>query len=493
MNLPKKNRMPLMWLLAPAVNIYVMMSEYRPWGAAGWAVQLSFLAISAVSSFMLFRARRSYSLNKIFWIFSLLYFGILPQIQYSSGAFSKDPTTGVDLTAMAWGETYTNSIMFRANMLILLCLGIYTAILLGYNSRYKNEEPISQSTPKMALNVERFKLIGPGLLVVCAIAVALITAHKGFSGLFLRSDAQIATEEFNKASVLLADKVLRGAILYVMLAGIWLYRHKKIKLDLVLFMIVACLLVNFPLALPRYLVATIYLALLLSSQAKVLFKKHFFTALVFVALLLAQPLLNIARGPSAANQRKSIKDPSKEYEVSFMISDFDAYTSLCHTMWYTEQPHCGITWGRQLVGTVLFFVPRAVWGDSKPVGSGAFIYQDKDFNNRSCPYIAEGYINFGVLGSMLFTALMALLIAAYDHYYWRWNKSTRGGARYLILFYPVAFGLLLFILRGDLMSSFAYSVGLFITGYGVHLLMEPHLKAKRSREGKPSTLPLQET
>jgi hypothetical protein len=52
---------------------------------------------------------------------------------------------------------------------------------------------------------------------------------------------------------------------------------------------------------------------------------------------------------------------------------------------------------------------------------------------------------------------MAIIVARYDGWYWR-----RGGRiRFTLprLFYFVAIGMLFFILRGDLLSSFAYTVG----------------------------------
>jgi hypothetical protein len=75
----------------------------------------------------------------------------------------------------------------------------------------------------------------------------------------------------------------------------------------------------------------------------------------------------------------------------------------------------------------------------------------------ACTFLAEGYINFGIIGSILFAAVIALVIARYDGWYWR-----RGGRiRFTLprLFYFVAIGMLFFILRGDLLSSFAYTVG----------------------------------
>jgi hypothetical protein len=67
-----------------------------------------------------------------------------------------------------------------------------------------------------------------------------------------------------------------------------------------------------------------------------------------------------------------------------------------------------ITYGKQLLTTVLFFVPRALW-PGKSVGSGHFVsgLSRLSFSNISMNFFGEGYINFGYFGIMLFILLIA--------------------------------------------------------------------------------------
>jgi hypothetical protein len=139
-----------------------------------------------------------------------------------------------------------------------------------------------------------------------------------------------------------------------------------------------------------------------------------------------------------------------------ILTDYDAWSSLCRVVQYADTH--GSTNGKQLMGVALFFVPRSVW-PSKPIGSGAYLFNELGlgFNNVACTFLAEGYINFGIIGSLVFASLIAVVIARYDGWYWR-----RGGRiRFTLprLFYFVSIGMLFFILRGDLLSSFAYTVG----------------------------------
>ena len=67
-----------------------------------------------------------------------------------------------------------------------------------------------------------------------------------------------------------------------------------------------------------------------------------------------------------------------------------------------------ITWGYQLLGALFFFVPRAIWA-TKPIGSGAMLasHQPRAFTNIAMPYWGEGYMNFGILGVVIFTIILA--------------------------------------------------------------------------------------
>ena len=112
-----------------------------------------------------------------------------------------------------------------------------------------------------------------------------------------------------------------------------------------------------------------------------------------------------------------------------------------------------MTYGKQLLGALLFFIPRSIW-PSKPFGSGYTVFTafNNPFSNVSCPLIAEGYINFGLFGIIIF-ALMFGYLSSYLDCKFKNNISKRDS---FILLYPFLLGAYFFMLRGDLMSSYAY-------------------------------------
>lgn len=137
----------------------------------------------------------------------------------------------------------------------------------------------------------------------------------------------------------------------------------------------------------------------------------------------------------------------------FLTGHFDTYSNFALIV--NEKI---ITWGKQLLGVFLFWIPRAVW-PTKPVGSGHHLANELNliYSNISCNYFAEGYINFGYIGIFLFILILALITAKMDKAYWIMGLNLEKNLFHII--YYVMLGFSFFIMRGDLMSSFAYLVG----------------------------------
>ena len=150
--------------------------------------------------------------------------------------------------------------------------------------------------------------------------------------------------------------------------------------------------------------------------------------------------------------------------------DYDSWSNLMAAIKYSEIE--SITYGRQLVGAVLFFVPRSFW-PNKPVGSGHFVAENMLmtrysfwFTNISMPFPAEGYINFGILGIILFAFILALISKITDKWY-KYNDLRLFFSLY-VCFHMI---FMIFMLRGDLMSSFAYLVGNLLAIFFVPLIL----------------------
>ena len=144
-----------------------------------------------------------------------------------------------------------------------------------------------------------------------------------------------------------------------------------------------------------------------------------------------------------------------QIQTSLTTGDFDSWSMMLAVNAYCKEN--GFSYGKQLLGNILFFVPRKYW-PSKSYGSGHYIvenYLSKNyswyFTNVSCPFPGEGYINFGILGTFLFGIVLGILGLYTDHYLFSSNLLKRLFAHF------VPFSTVM-LLRGDLNSGFAYLI-----------------------------------
>ena len=153
---------------------------------------------------------------------------------------------------------------------------------------------------------------------------------------------------------------------------------------------------------------------------------------------------------------------------SYTEGDYDAYRMLVSAVRYVLK--YGSTLGYQLLGVILFFIPSAIW-KTKPIGSGGMLIKSEFgndvFSNVSCPFVAEGLVNFGIFGIVLFALLLGVFISNMDKKYW--NRIYSGNGNLVCSPYLFLVFMLFFVMRGDLLSGFAYVCGFVVTG----LILKP--------------------
>lgn len=435
------------WLIAPAFQAVYVLGFAQPTTVVSWEIQGMHWVITAISSFFLFNALRAWSLHQIFWLFHMVFFGMVPSVHY---AFHLMPWRIGDVS---------DSVMLLANGIVIGSLCLFAIAYALFNRRKIVAEP---TRPIPSHYIVRYRKSVGWVLLICGVLLLYVD---GPAGLFLRGHAEQSHERFGDTFMLVFDKVIRGTLLYMALAGIRIYSAGKLRAGALASILIIVLLLNFPLSIPRYLAATMCMALLMAGG--LLQRRHSFKLLLLGLLLLVSPLISITRYSLRSPVHASLHNVADAYQISYAISDFDAYASLCRTIMYVDE--MGNTGGKQLAGSVLFFVPRSVW-PTKPFGSGYTVYahQHFEFKNVACTFLAEGWINLGWMGTLAFVLIIAFITARYDSYA---DCRKRRRFTFLHIFYPVAIGMFLFVLRGDLMSSTAYTAGLFVMGLLWHKLL----------------------
>jgi len=160
-------------------------------------------------------------------------------------------------------------------------------------------------------------------------------------------------------------------------------------------------------------------------------------------------------------------DPSQ----NFKSLDYDAWSEIMSTVAYIEE--YGLTFGRQLTGTSLFFVPRSIWAN-KPEGTGGVVARyvmtnyTMWFKNISNPIVSEGYVDFHIIGVILYAFLFARLSRLTLSWFMKGDFSL----------VPTLYicSSVFYIMRGDLISSYSYTLGGFAAIFLLPSLLDYFIK-----------------
>ena len=402
------------------------------------------------------------TLNMIHWIFTLIFFFIAPLIQAYSGY-------------SPWEFTNANNETIMNNCLIVILWIIFYICgggLLGKRIRLapiRYRERISKGWLRM------FTFLS----VICAMT---IVARYGFSNLFARADMVVGEDavEMSTMTSLVWSKCSRATIFFAEAVLIMTAIRKEFKVNKLLAMnSLVMLLVCFPAALSRNEAAAIYLGLFLilfyRDLEKFRGKPWYLFAFLASTIVLFQ-LINVFRRTSFGDESAVDKMflMSQNLGDEYLSGGYDAFAIIGATVDYVKT--FDMTYGRQLLGSLFFFIPRNIW-TTKPIGSGAMISAagGQYFTNISCPLVAEGYVNFGILGVILFGFFAGFLCTVIDRKYWE-NAPKDQTFSFIKIAYPCLLPYYFFMLRGDLMSSFAYTSAYMIVFWFLFRLSGWHIK-----------------
>lgn len=401
-------------------------------------VYISSLLISYFSLFHVFsKDQRPYSLNKIFYLFCFFFFGVAPFIQ-SNGHVS-----------LFGARLLKENEYFMMNMLILI-------IMISYQFFYRkfSKSKIDSKTQRKIskYNIEKLSFKQILILIILSLSsfgvIFYINSFNVFNLLLRGGELKSSELEMASSTFLLIDKFIRPI---PMIALFFYLVSKNRNLFVLAILFLLAVLSIFPLGVARFYAAAIYIPLLLITTPFIR-RKNMFSLFFIGGLLIVFPFLNQFRHFSAETSLKF----GLNFDM-FAEGHFDSYQNFALIV--TENI---ITWGRQLLGVALFWVPRTFW-PTKPVGSGHHIAEElsMSFSNISANYFAEGYINFGFLGIILFVVFLAWFTARMDNLYWKMVHGSKNN--FFRVIYYLMLGMLFFIMRGDLLSSFAFTVGIILS------------------------------
>jgi hypothetical protein len=428
----------LYFILTAFLTGYIIFSDSEQnWDL--YVLSSGYLIVLFSSARVFLFTKFNYSLDQVVNLFVFFFFGIAPTLQFK---------TGVVLWAQ---DRFSSEEYFRLNILILIIQIVYTFVYQkAINRPIKRNYLFKLLTSDGHFNSSKIVL---GLLTITSALIFFYSQGFNVYQIMLRSLSEDFTGDSSRASsgaivqgsfALILNNFIRPipviCLLYYKLSKTS-SRFDSFELFLILFVLTACA----PTGMQRFLAAGLYIPLLIAYSPKVR-KKFAFSLSLIGGLLLIFPFLNQFR-------RYSGELSIKFQPEIFLQGHFDAFQNFMGAI-----NEGFVSNGKQLLGVFLFFVPRSFWPD-KPISSGRQLGEDLSysFGNISMPFFAEGYINFGFIGILIFTIVLGRFNCNMDKLYWNQLEfiSTKG-----IIVFLIFMGLEFFILRGALLSAFAYSCGI---------------------------------
>ncbi|MFF7359513.1 hypothetical protein [Streptomyces sp. NPDC008125] len=209
------------------------------------------------------------------------------------------------------------------------------------------------------------------------------------------------------------------------------------------------LIVNNPISNARYWFLTVLVSLLFTAFPSSAAVYRTVLALGVVGALVLFPYADRFRYDDSGYrpvQSASAFEPlaTKDYDQTVMFANTIA--------WVGTRGH---TYGRQLAGSALFFVPRAVWS-GKPEDTGVRVGQWMGMNmtNLSAPLWTEFWVDFGPAGMAGGLALIGYVAARTDRRYaLAVTRAGPGPGSVLAIAAPLVAGYTFILLRGPLLQS----------------------------------------
>lgn len=375
----------------------------------------------------LFIKTQLFSGYKIFYLFSLFFFGIAPMMQYEN----KESFFGAR-------QLLKCEYLFQNLLIIFLLLGFHFLYKLFYNKfKFKiNFRLQSKSVSNHYFFLISLLFLINKILVYPVFSLQIFFLRKGFA---IIHDQSPAILQILSLLIFILPLLFCYHLLILWKNSLSLYRCTILLL---------LLFAGFPTTLSRTTLAILSVPLIFYMIPR-LFKRNNFVYVFIAGFFYVFPFLDQFRRVTSLKKL--------EYSLNtsvFNTAHFDSYYNFGLIL--NDIP---IQWGKQLLGVILFFVPRELWAN-KPIGSGALMAHklNMTFDNLSANYFAEGYINFGYVGILIFLAIIAFVTAIVDKYGSLVYKTQPA----IFYFYLQFIFLLFYLLRGDLMSSFALLIMIIV-------------------------------
>ncbi len=393
-------------------------------------VVLSFLAIGLYSFISIIRPGRCISIFKSVFIFNYIFFFMAGLQCYCSGTILWSST---DLSIY-----YTTADYLKANAMILLMSACF-----DFTYSYTKSK-----TKEKTVTVKDESDNRDNMMSDAALNTLFIINIVSFTILIITNNV-VSEEHITKIFSL--DTQLRNILTYIPVVSFilcYIYRRKSIithnKFFLAFVIVeISVLFSPFINDRPRFFLLGTYIVLLTLFFSGIKYKSLYW-GLLFFGFCFA--FTNLKEYSSLSDTLFS--------SIDFVYYDFDAHQLLMAIIKYTEMT--GICYGMNILSALAFIIPRTFWtGKMESTGGIVVSAFGSGQTNVSSPLVGEAYFAFSWLGVALLGLLLGFVIQKVDSWYHSENGFLHGA-------YCIVVGMSIYILRGSLLSTMAYTLGLLL-------------------------------
>jgi hypothetical protein len=391
----------------------------------------------------------------VIFIFNWLFLDLAPKVQLIN-----QPQQLVNTSTVAIDRVALTNLVCALFMVAFTLFYEYLtrrAIKKSHRPAEPARTPVDE-TPVVNVPAPAFSGVGIGIAVFFCIAVVGIAAPFAYRSVENQATLSPALLVMNRFLLFLPSATMLIVLNETVRSGRKV-AFSRVCVLLLLFVLVA--ITENPYTEKRNALGPVYMGMLLVG-----FQNWFSTTSRRLALLIfAMVLIFPASSIFTHNHQQtlgavSFTQFSDAIAEHYFSVNYDSWANVYTSIEYV-QAH-GVQWGHQLLGSVLFFVPSAIW-TTKPLATGIFLanYLISNyamwFTNLSAPFVAEGYLDFGYFGVIAYGGVTAFVVTLLNRLGARRDKwSAFPMAVYASIF-------LMLVMRGSLMVAMGFITAAFLS------------------------------
>jgi hypothetical protein len=385
-------------------------------------------------------------ISSIFWLYIYVTSAVVPLAEISTGNF---------LFLMDFGTLASAAIL---NLLAMVSFELGRKIYSRLNALPKNISRREVSAPRLQI-ISGFGLVMTGIY---------INQLGGFASFFIsRAELRIAIDQSgiqdDGSQALVAILTTLGTIPIFIAFLCWVVRMARdVKCrtpQSVIWVSLTGLLnlvVNNPISNPRYWVLTLAVSLVYSAPG---FSARRFRVTIVSGILLALAAFQYFDYFRLTNSANAFVAKSSLAET-LTSKDYDQLNMTANGIWWVET--YGFTWGKQLLGSLFFWIPRSAWPNkARDTGVEIGIAMHSTNTNLSSPLPIEFWVDFGWIGVLLAFIAIGFQTAKWDLAFGQSISKDRRFVNVTDLLIPLLAGYTFILMRGPLLQSLSRLVVMF--------------------------------